>query len=186
MALAALLSLALLSGQADAKGFQTVPAPPPAEAPMATGQSKDDEARAAAAAEGEPIPSGAPTDDYGFVAWCSGALSEHMALRQRVWPDVERIEREFPDPATPVDQALAGYDEQQKEGEQQLAHFSKALDARDAKGRGGDRQAGVDQGRQVWRGSDAADTRQLAQLWMSWALPARCDSTAKKILKTGR
>jgi hypothetical protein len=184
MALALLFSLALLSGQADAA--QAAPPPPPSETPLSTGQSKDDEARAAAAATGEPIPSGAPTDDYGFVAWCSGALSEHMALRQRVWPDVERIEREFPDPATPVEQALAGYDDQQKEGEQQLAHFSKALDIRDAKGRGGDRQTGIEQGRQVWRGSDAADTRQLAQLWMSWALPSRCDSVARKMLRPVR
>ena len=39
-----------------------------------------------------------PTDDYGYVAWCYGALSGYLALYDVAMPEVTRIEREFPGP----------------------------------------------------------------------------------------
>jgi hypothetical protein len=171
MPLAALLLLALVSG--DPSSFKIAQA----EAPVSTGQSRDDEVRAAAAAAGDPFPTGAPTGDLAFVGWCYGALSKHMSLRPRVWSEVERIERAFPDPNAAPDAALAGYDEQQKEGESELALFKKALDAKP-----GDKAASVAQGEAIWKGADSTSDRQLAQLWMSWSLPDRCDVTAKRLL----
>ncbi len=168
---AAILSLALLSG--DATAFKIAQAEPP----VATGTSADAEVRAAAAAEGAPFPPGAPTDDYGFVGWCHGALSQHMALRATAWPEVERIERQFPDPNTTVETALATYDEQQKQGQAELALFEQALDARK-----GDKAAAIEVGRKIWTGWETAGPRPLAQQWMSWSLPGRCRMTANRIL----
>lgn len=171
MSVAALLSLALLSG--DASAFKLAQA----EAPVSTGQSAEAEIRAAAAAAGDPFPAGAPVDDYGFVGWCYGALMEHMTLKPRVWSEVQRIEAQFPDPNTPLDASLAAYDAQAKEGEVQLALFQEALAAKR-----GDRAAAIAKGQAIWSGSQASDDRKLAQFWMSWSLPARCDTTAKRML----
>ena len=168
---AAILSLALVSG--DATAFKLAQAEPP----VSTGQSADAEIRAAAAAEGSPFPPGAPTDDYGLVGWCYGALSQHMALKSQVWSEVERIERQFPDPNATPEAALAAYDEQQKQGEAALALFGQALDAKP-----GNRDAAVAVGRKIWAGSETAGPRPLAQLWMSWALPSRCNATANRML----
>lgn len=168
---AAILSLALVSG--DATAFKIAQAEPP----VSTGRTIDDERRAAAAAEGNPFPPGAPTDDYGFVGWCYGALSQHMALREKAWPEVERIERQFPDPNTSVEAALASYDEQRKQGEGELALFDRALKAKK-----GDRGAAEEKGKSIWKGSEDAGQRPLAQLWMSWSLPGRCHATAQRML----
>ncbi len=132
----------------------------------------------------EPLPPGAPTDDYAFLGWCYGALSRHIELRPAVWSEVERIERAFPDPDTPVDQALAGYDAQKAAGEVALKDYDRAMGVAEATGRTGgiERAVAVQAGRDTWQGSDTIDARQLAQLWMSWALPARCGDTANKFL----
>lgn len=171
MSVAALLSLALLSG--DASAFKLAQA----EAPVSTGQSREEEIRAAAAAAGDPFPVGAPVDDYGFVGWCYGALTQHMALRPRVWGEVQRIEGQFADPNATLDAALAAYDEQAKEGEAELALFQEALDAKR-----GDKAAAMAKGQAIWAGSEAADDRKLAQFWMSWSLPSRCHTTANRLL----
>jgi len=39
----------------------------------------------------EPVPAGAPSDDYGFVNWCAGALTGHMALYQQVKPELDSL-----------------------------------------------------------------------------------------------
>jgi hypothetical protein len=168
---AAILSLALVSG--DATAFKLAQAEPP----VSTGTTADAEVRAAAAAEGSPFPPGAPTDDYGFVGWCYGALSQHMALRPAVWAEVERIERQFPDPDTTPEASLAAYDVQQKNGQTELVLFEQALDAKK-----GDKAAAIAKGQSIWAGADTAGPRPLAQMWMSWSLPARCRTTATRML----
>lgn len=178
MTLAVLLSLALVSGDpAIIKLAQ-------AQGPMQTGQSTDDERRAQAMAEGDPVPTGAPTDDYGLLAWCHGALNGHMQLKAVVWPEVERIERQFPNPATPIDTALAAYDQQSAEGAAAIGKIEAALAELETARRtaGVDRAAADAQGANIWNGAASADRRQVAQLWMSWALPGRCTSTAERIL----
>src|ERR1700744_4320001 len=41
------------------------------------------------------IPPGAPSDDYGFVAWCYGALSESLTIYDQVKPDLKAIDEMF-------------------------------------------------------------------------------------------
>jgi hypothetical protein len=31
-----------------------------------------------------PLPAGAPSDDYGLVAWCHGALRGHLELAEQI------------------------------------------------------------------------------------------------------
>ena len=152
-----------------------------------TNVTPDAQANADAVANGEePFPTGAPTDDYGFMAWCYGALSGHLSLYDRVLPEVQRIEGEFPDSGTPIAKVMDGYRVQHERGEKILTRYGKALDVEEATGKTGgiERTAAVAKGRDAWRGADTAQTRQLAQLWMSWALPDRCQSIAARLAPT--
>ena len=173
MALAALLSsLALFAAgpstmvlaQADAAPAAAARAPDPA----------DDE---------NALPSGAPDDDYGLVAWCYGALSGHEALYDQVLPEVRRIESAFPDSDRPIDKVMGDYTQQHAVGRRILIRYGHALDILEQTGKanGADRAAAVARGREAWKGSETADPRQLAQLWMSWGLPRRCQTTAARI-----
>lgn len=177
MPLAVLFALALAAGEpATIKLAQ-------AQGPLQTGQSADDERRAKALAEGDPVPPGAPTDDYGLLAWCHGALSGHMQLKAVVWPEVERIERQFQNPETPIETSLALYDQQQAEGAAQIQKIEAALAAAEAKGlnAGADRATAIANGSAIWSGAAASQPRQVAQMWMSWALPGRCTSAAERL-----
>ncbi len=188
MAFAALISaLTLLAGQ-PAIVLAQADAPPstaPSTAPLTTTNiTAQDQANADAAANGEdPFPAGAPTDDYGFMAWCYGALGGHVDLYDKVLPEVRRIEIEFPDSKTPIDKVMTGYASQHELGKKILLRYARALDLTEAAHRTGgqDRAAAVAAGQQVWQGADSADVRQLAQLWMSWGLPGRCQATAKRL-----
>jgi hypothetical protein len=188
MALAALVSsLALLAAQPAMLLAQAEQAAPPADpaGPVATGDNPATQAQADAIAKGEdPFPAGAPTDDYGLVGWCYGALSGHMDLYKRVMPEVERIERAFPDPAVPTEEAMKAYADQHALGAKDLDMFKSALDAADKAAPGAHdaaREASIGFGRDAWKGADTASDRTLAQLWMSWELPARCETTAQRL-----
>lgn len=193
MALAALVSSLALFAAAPTMVLaqaepQTAPAADPS-APVSTGDNPATQAQADAVANGEaPFPAGAPTDDYGLVGWCYGALSGHMALYKQVMPEVERIERAFPDPEVPTDQALKAYADQHELGSKDLNMFKSALDAADKGAPGAHdaaRKASIELGHDAWKGADTADKRNLAQLWMSWELPARCETTAQRLLGAG-
>ena len=174
MALAALISaLTMLAGQPAILLAQadSTPAPISSGAPVVTSSE-------------DPFPAGAPTDDYGFMGWCYGALSGHMELYDRVLPEVKRIETEFPDNGDPIDKVMATYASQHQEGQDILDSYEKAMESAEvAKKTGGAKRAtGIAAGRQAWAGSENADARQLAQLWMSWGLPGRCEATAARLL----
>ena len=139
------------------------------------------QATPAAVADDNAYPSGAPTDDYGFMAWCYGALSGHVELYDQVLPEVKRIETAFPDPGSSIDKVMSGYAAQHSRGKVLLTRYAHALDAQDAKTRSANRADAVAKGRERWSGAETADPRQLAQLWMSWGLPGRCDSTARRL-----
>lgn len=186
MALAALVAAALL---AAAQPTHAAPvlllAQADVDAPHVTGSTPEQDANATALAAGEdPFPAGAPTDDYGLVAWCYGALSRHMEMRTTVWPEVERIEGEFPEPGVPLKDALASYDQQEKAGQAELDLYTRALDLAEVAHAEGtaDRAAIIQKGRDAWKGADALTAKALAPQWMSWALPGRCGETARKML----
>jgi hypothetical protein len=190
MGFAALLSsLALLASGPSQLTLAQADAPP-AQGPVSTttGATKDAQADADAVFNGEdPFPSGAPTDDYGFMGWCYGALAGHLALYDKVLPQVRRIEGEFPDAGTPLDKVMDGYRVQHLRGEKILASYERALDVLEGTGKTGgvDRAAAVAKGREAWTGADTAEPRQLAQTWMSWALPDRCQATAARLAPSG-
>ena len=139
---------------------------------------------ASAAADAEdPFPSGAPTGDYAFMGWCYGALAGHMDLYDKVLPNVRSIEAAFPDSDRSIDKVMEDYTAQHVEGRRLLRSWDRALGVLEATRRTGGltRAAAVRKGREFWKGSETADSRQLAQLWMSWGLPGRCISTANRL-----
>ncbi len=175
MALAAFASALALLAAAPAIQLAQADAPK-ADAPQATTPS-------APAPAPETLPAGAPEDDYGFMAWCYGALLGHIDLYETVLPQVKRIETAFPAPGESIDKVMAGYAVQHDHGKLLLVRYAHALDAEEARGQTGgvSREDAIARGREIWTGSDKADSRTLAQLWMSWGLPGRCDTTARRL-----
>jgi hypothetical protein len=152
-------------------------AQPAAEAAPAAPQA----AAAAPASIEAPWPAGAPRDDYQLVAWCYGALRGYLELHDEVMPEVTRIESSFRRPGSKLADDLKVYDDQQTQGRKDLAKFQAALTAAEkASARpinivGG--QA-VTKGRAIWNPGQNVSKARLAQEWMSWTLPARCQTTA--------
>lgn len=126
------------------------------------------------------LPAGAPTDDYGFVAWCHGALVGHMELYDAVKPELAKLERNKTEAA-----ANAKLDKEQNEaGREYLALYSKALLAAERASPTGIHPRGVAadaQGYKMWAAARnaAPDTKMWA--WLTWELPARCEIAAKRL-----
>ncbi|MDI1363770.1 MAG: hypothetical protein PSX79_02710 [bacterium] len=124
-----------------------------------------------------------PTDDYGYVAWCYGALGGYVDLYDQVMPEVTRIEKAFPGPDG-VAAALKTYPEMRAQARGDLKTFSTAITAaekaspRQISEYGG---AAVKKGRSVWTGADSANKARLAQVWMSWSPPGDCETRAKAL-----
>jgi hypothetical protein len=143
---------------------------------------------AAAPAEAPPaeerFPAGAPRDDYQFVAWCYGSLRGYLDLHDQVMPEVTRIERTYRPPDRKLSDDLKVYADMQKEGLAQLKTFQSALTAAERASMKPINTLGaaaVAKGQDVWRVTPDITPARLAQEWMSWALPARCETTAKSL-----
>jgi hypothetical protein len=171
MAPIALALFLFLQGQPAAE-----PAPgaaPPAEA-----------APAEALPPAERWPAGAPHDDYQFVAWCYGSLRGYLDLHDQVMPEVTRIESTYRPPGRKLADDLKVYADMQKEGRAQLKAFQAALTAAEKASLRPINTVGaaaVQQGRSVWRAGPEVTKARMAQEWMSWALPAKCETTAKAL-----
>jgi len=154
MANALLLALALLAQD-------------PSAAPQATAQG----------------PNAPPADEYGYVAWCYGALGGYAALYDRVMPEVTRIEKAFPGPDG-VAASLKTYPELKAQAQKDLKTFASAITAaekaspRPISEYGG---AQVKRGSAIWQGADSVDKARLAQMWMSWSPPGDCERRAKTL-----
>lgn len=129
-------------------------------------------------------PPGAPSDDYGLVAWCYGTLGGYLDLHDEVMPEVTRIERTYRKPGTRLEDDLKVYADLQKESRTNLALFARAIAAaekaslRPISDRGAD---AVRKGRSVWTAASTMSKARVAQEWMSWSLPAVCVSTAQSL-----
>ncbi len=127
----------------------------------------------------------APTDDYGYVSWCYGALGGYLDLYDTVMPEVTRIEKAFPGPDG-VAAALKTYPEMRTQARTDLKTFTSAITAAEKAsprpiadyGR-----AAINKGRSVWAGSDTVNKARLAQVWMSWSPPGDCETRAKALEK---
>lgn len=144
-------------------------------------------AAAEAQADAPPKPSapvGAPTDDYGLVAWCYGALGGYLDLHDQVMPEVTRIETTWRRPGSNLKDDLKVYDDMQKEGRANLKLFARAIEAAEKASlkpintRGA---AAVKRGRNTWAAASTLPKARVAQEWMSWTLPEVCMTTAKRL-----
>lgn len=145
-----------------------------------TAASSDVAATAPEAAQA-PFPPGAPRDPYGLVAWCYGALSAHRALREEVMPEVVRIETTYRRPGSSLADDLKVYDELDALSARNLAAFARAIEAAEkASPRPINAQGAeaVRRGRAVWAHVAQQSKARVAQEWMSWTLPSRCEATA--------
>lgn len=138
----------------------------------------------AAEAPEDRLPTGAPRDDYQFVGWCYGALRGYLDLHDEVMPEVTRIESQFRKPGTSLADDLKVYADMQKQGRAQLKTFQAALTAAEKASVRPINTIGagaVRQGRQVWNVGPEVTKARKAQEWMSWTLPARCETVAASL-----
>jgi hypothetical protein len=182
MALAALFALSVL-----AQGPSTQVAPPTPPAPAQSAHARTGPHAVAQAVsdtggdddEGD-IPAGAPTDDYGFVAWCYGALDEYLVIYDQVKPDLKAIDKLF---GTSV-QEDEPYTADVAAERLALKRFGEAIDAAErasptpiaAQG-----AADIQSGRGIWAAARAQPRRKLADAWLFWGIPKRCETTAKTL-----
>jgi len=175
MAPIALALFLLLQGQpAAAEGA----APPPADAAAPAA------APAADTPPAERWPAGAPHDDYQFVGWCYGSLRGYLDLHDQVMPEVTRIETTYRPPGRKLSDDLKVYADMQKDGRRQLKEFQAAMTAAEKASLRPINVVGagaVQKGRSVWNAGPEVTKARLAQEWMSWALPAKCEATAKSL-----
>lgn len=160
---------------------QDAPAATPADdGPVATAAPRKSDV-APLPIQGGPVSP--PTDDYGYVGWCFGAVSGYVDLYDRAMPEVIRIERAWPTPGT-EENIKEVYPAQKRDAIASLALFGRAIEAAEKASPTPIAQQGaaaIKKGRGVWTGATSVPKAQLAQFWMSWSPPARCEETAKAL-----
>jgi hypothetical protein len=101
-------------------------------------------------------------------------------------PEVTRIEGEFRRPGSKLEDDLKVYAEAQAQGRKDLKAFQAALTAaekasiRPINTLGA---AAVEKGHGIWIAPPNTPKARMAQEWMSWTLPARCETTAANLQK---
>lgn len=157
MATALLFALALMAQDAPV----TTAAPPPRTQPAAT----------------------PPSDEYGYIAWCYGALGGYVDLYDKVMPEVTRIEKAFPGPDGAA-AALKEYPAMRIQARSDLKTYASAITAAEKASPRPISEYGaaaMKKGRSIWGGSEAVDKARLAQVWMSWSPPGDCETRAKAL-----
>jgi hypothetical protein len=163
MATAFLLALALMAQDAPVSTAPIASAPPPRTQPAAT----------------------APTDDYGYVGWCYGALGGYVELYDKVMPEVTRIEKTFPGPDG-FAAAMKEYPAMRTQAQSDLKVYRSAIVAAEKASPRPISEYGaasIKKGHSVWGGADQVDKARLAQVWMSWSPPGDCETRAKALEK---
>lgn len=148
------------------------------------------------------IPHGAPKDDYGFVAWCRGALTGHIDLYPSVKGELETLARDAEAMSESKMKTEAEIAKSKAYWEKELKHraesdeimlaagrdylnlYTEALAAADAASATNQHAYGEaqrDAGFRLWAAARGADDRQRAEVWTGWELPARCEHAAKRL-----
>lgn len=133
----------------------------------------------AVAADGEPLPPGAPTGDYPLTAWCYGALSEYLLIYEQVKPDLIAIDKTY---GSSVKNEKEPYAADMAAARKEVKMLSDAVEAAEKASPTAISQVGgaaVMQGRAIWRPAETQSRRALARAWLTWALPDRCDQVAR-------
>jgi hypothetical protein len=152
---------------------------PVVTAPQPQLQTQTPATASSPAADESAIPKGAPTDDYGLVAWCRGALTGHMALYPLVKPEMKSMERP----------GEVAYDEksdaaQMQAGREYLALYARAMQAAEK----ADPKLVVrglalrSQGEGIWTEAKAAAPRPRMWSWLMWDLPGECEVSANRLV----
>jgi hypothetical protein len=136
----------------------------------------------AVAEEPEPLPSGAPTDDYEFMGWCTGILTGHMDLYTKVKPQLSVISKRWNSVAEDDKQEA----EQQIEGRKLLVRFRGVMAKAEAQkpSLGPTGQASVKKGLDNWSKIDTVDKQAQAYSWMNFGLPVQCETKVASLEKT--
>jgi hypothetical protein len=136
---------------------------------------------AAARPETEDIPPGAPTDDYGFVSWCYGATDEYLTIYTKVLPDLKDIDKAF---GSPVKEAVP-YATDVAAQHKALRRFGDAIAAAEKATsdpiNSTEGQGAIAKGRGIWSVAETLPSRKLADAWLFWGIPVRCERTAKSL-----
>jgi hypothetical protein len=126
----------------------------------------------------QPVPAGAPSDDYGLVNWCTGALSGHMLLYRAIKPQLDLLDR------NPKENAVLDAD-QMKAGQEYLTLYKRATDAAEKASPQPIYQRGEAQrraGQAIWMAAtNATDKKAAMWTWLSWELPGRCETAAERL-----
>ena len=162
MPLASMFALALMAAE------------PPAAAPKAAAA-----VTAPKTVPDEPVPAGAPSDDYGFVNWCTGALSGHMTLYRVVKPELDAL----PDPRPQESAALDAA--QTQAGREYLELYRKATEAAEKASPRPIGERGLTErrrGNAIWGTvRNSTDRKAVMWTWLSWELPGRCETAAERL-----
>ncbi len=165
--------------KAETPPATTTTAAPPAAPAIAKAAAKPAKPRTPAElADDEPLPAGAPSDDYGFVAWCHGALRGHMDLFEVVKPTLNAL----PDPDPKM--TAASDAEMLEAGAQYLALYERAMDAAEKaspteiKPRRTDLEKA---GGRIWGAAQMAEPKTRMWSWAMWVLPGRCEYAAERL-----
>lgn len=162
------LALTLLAAQPGA----AAPAPAPSDSAPATITAQTD--------EDDGIPTTAPKDDYRFVAWCYGALDEYLQIYEVVKPDLKEIDKLFGTPVVEAEPYSADIAEDRKA----LKRFAGAIEAAEKASVHPISQQGaeaMESGRHIWAAAKMEPHRKLADAWLFWGVPAKCDRVAKTL-----
>ena len=133
------------------------------------------------ALDAEPMPPGAPTEDYELTAWCYGALGEYLAIYDVVKPDIIAIDKQFGSTV----QEDEPYKEDVAAARIELRQLGRAVTAAEKASPRVIAPQGASalrQGRGIWAQAEQRTHRELARAWLSWALPDKCASTSRTLL----
>ena len=125
------------------------------------------------------IPPGAPSDDYGLVGWCQGALNGHMSLYSAVRPELKKLSRSG-ESKEDAEMETA----QMQAGREYLDLYDRALRAADGRNGGVDKTRAVvarEAGGHIWDEASRADPQTRMWSWIMWELPARCETAARRL-----
>jgi hypothetical protein len=126
----------------------------------------------------EALPPGAPTDDYGLVQWCYGALSGHMALFTVVKPELDKLPDNRPRETAVLDA------EQAKAGNEYLALYLRSITAAERASPQAIAERGLQaraQGMSIWNLAKQADPRTQMWSYLGWELPGACEASAERL-----
>ncbi len=126
----------------------------------------------------EALPPGAPSDDYGLVEWCYGALQGHMAMYTIVKPELDKLPDSKPKETAVLDA------EQAKAGREYLALYKRAIDAAEKASPQAISERGMQarsMGGAIWTPAKQADSRTQMWSYLGWELPGRCETSAERL-----